>query len=52
MSEEDIELLDAYGWVVVCEIPLELEDKSDATSTATGSAVDVILSWCKQMEKT
>lgn len=36
MDEEDIELLEKYGWVVECESPFEIrhEDGSFATKSA------------------
>lgn len=51
MKEEDIELLNDYGWNVICESPFKLERDGKPEDIAQGQAADIILSWCKQMEK-
>src|SRR4051812_15805516 len=50
MNLEDIDLLAANGWSVVCESPFELEFEDDY-STASGEASKVILEFYKMREK-
>jgi len=53
MREEDIELLEKYDWIVVCESPFELEswDGDICVGTATGWGAELILEIIKKKEK-
>jgi len=53
MREEDIELLEKYDWIVVCESPFELESWEDdiCVGTATGWGAELILEIIKKKEK-
>ncbi len=41
--EDDIKILEEYGWTVECESPFEISYKEDETSRATGFAADIVL---------
>ena len=49
MKKEDIELLEEYDWIIVCEWPLEIEKHIKESiddlcvGTATGDAVELVL---------
>ena len=47
MNQEDIELLEENGWVVVCESPFEIEYQDDRRSCASGLAAEIVLIYLK-----
>lgn len=47
MDEEDIELLEKYGWVIECESPFEIRHEDG--SFATENAARIVLEYLQEI---
>jgi hypothetical protein len=50
MKEEEIKLLEKYGWIIECEFPLELYHEM-TNSKATGLGAYIVYNYYKNYEE-
>ena len=54
MNGKEIELLNKYGWILICESPLEIEKRSEddmvEVGSAKGEAVKIVLEYLEEQD--